>query len=45
MTIAENLAIKKNRIATLEGRGIKNIKAPGTLKKLKRQVRNLEKEN
>lgn len=42
MTAEQILAIKKNRMATLEGRGNKNIKCPGTLKKLRRQVRNME---
>ena len=36
------MALKKNRIATLEGRGTKNIKCGGVLRKLRRQIRNME---
>ena len=34
------IATLKNRIAILEGRGNKNVKAPGVLRKVKRQLRN-----
>lgn len=42
MTREEKLVLMKNRLNTLEG-SIKNIKCPGVIKKLRRQVRNLEK--
>lgn len=41
MTREQKLAIMKNRLATLEGSN-KNIKCPGVVKKLKRQIRGLE---
>ena len=41
MTREQKLAIMKNRLATLEG-SPKNIKCQGTVKKLRRQVRNME---
>lgn len=36
------LAQKKNRLATLESNG-KNVKCPGVVRKLRREIRNLEK--
>lgn len=42
MTNADKLLQKKNRLALLEGNP-KNIKCPGVLRKLRREVRNLEK--
>lgn len=36
------LAQKKNRLSTLESNG-KNIKSPGVVRRLKREIRNLEK--
>ena len=36
------LALLKNRLVTLEG-SVKNIKCPGVIRKLKRQIRNMEK--
>lgn len=44
MTREEKIVILKNRINTLENRGMKNIKAPGVLKKLYRQLRKAEAE-
>lgn len=41
MTQTEKLALKKNRLATLEG-SPKNTKCPGVCKRLRREVRNLE---
>lgn len=41
MTREEKIAILQNRIAVMEGRGNKNIKCPGALKALKRELRNL----
>ncbi len=38
------LLILKNRLHVLSGRGDKNLKCPGVVKKLKRQIRNLETE-
>ena len=35
------LAQKKNRLATLEANG-KNAKCPGVVRKIKREIRNLE---
>ena len=43
MTTEQVLAIKKNRLATLEGTP-KNIKSGGCVRKLKRQIRKIEKE-
>lgn len=42
MTREEKLALIKNRLNTLEG-SVKNIKCPGVIKKLRRQIRNMEK--
>lgn len=42
MTNADKLLQKKNRLALLED-SPKNIKCPGVLRKLRREVRNLEK--
>ena len=42
MTDQEKLAILKDRFARLDG-SPKNIKCPGTLRKVRRQVRNMEK--
>ena len=41
MTRFEKLALMKNRLATLEENG-KNVKSPGVVRKLKRQIRNME---
>lgn len=41
MTKEQTLALKKNRLATLEANP-KNIKSGGVLRKLKRQIRNME---
>lgn len=41
MTEANKLALMKNRLQILEGNG-KNIKSPGVLRKLQRQIRNIE---
>ena len=41
MTREQKLAILKNRLATLE-ENPKNIKCPGVLRKLRRQVRVME---
>lgn len=41
MTKEQKLAFMKNRLATLDGSN-KNIKCPGVVKKLKRQIRGLE---
>ena len=38
----ENLALKKNRLAILTENG-KNIDSQGVVKKLKREIKNLEK--
>ena len=42
MTNSERLALKKDRLAKLEG-SPKNIKCPGVIRKLKREVRNASK--
>lgn len=42
MTKEQKLALAKNRLARLEGTP-KNIKCPGVVRKLRRQVRNAEK--
>lgn len=42
MTDQEKLAILKDRFARLDG-SPKNIKAPGVVRKVRRQVRNMEK--
>lgn len=41
MTNEQKLAIKKNRLAVLEG-SPKNIKSGGVVRKLRRQIRNME---
>lgn len=41
MTNEQKLAIIKNRLIVLESNG-KNIKCPGVVKKLHRQIRNME---
>lgn len=42
MTNEEKILQLKVRINLLESRGEKNLKAPGVLKKLRRELRNLE---
>ena len=42
MTKEQELALMKNRLATLESNG-KNIKSPGVVKKLRRRVKNFKK--
>lgn len=42
MNKEQKIALMKNRIATMEQNG-KNIKVPGTLRALKRELRNIEK--
>ena len=42
MTNFEKISIMKNRLIVLEGNG-KNIKSPGVVRKLQRQIRNMEK--
>ena len=42
MTKEQKLALMKSRMAKLEGNG-KNIKCPGVLRKLRRQIRNTSK--
>lgn len=44
MTIDQKLVALKNRYGILKDRP-KCLKAPGVLRKLERQIRNLEKEN
>ena len=41
MTAENKKALLVNRILVLEGRGDKNIKSQGVLKKLRRQLRNI----
>ena len=41
MTMEQKLALMKNRLATLEENG-KNVKSPGTVRKLRRRIRNME---
>lgn len=41
MTKEQSLMIKKNRLAILENNG-KNIKSPGVIQKLKREIKNME---
>lgn len=43
MTNEMKLATKQNRLNELLNRGEKNFKCPGVVRKLKRQIRNLEK--
>lgn len=38
------LALLRNRLQVMMGRGDKNIKSGGVARKLRRQIRNLEKE-
>ena len=42
MNREQKLALMKNRLATLQGTP-KNVKSGGCVKKLKRQIRNMEK--
>jgi hypothetical protein len=42
MTKEQKLALAKNRLLILEG-SPKNIKCPGCVRKLRRQIRNMEK--
>jgi hypothetical protein len=42
MTKEQQLTLKKNRLATLEG-SPKSLKCLGVVRKLKRQIRNMEK--
>lgn len=42
MTKENILALKKNRLITLSGNE-KNIKCPGVCRKIRREIRNLEK--
>lgn len=41
MTNTDKLALMKNRLVVLEGNG-KNIKSPGVVRKLQRQIHNIE---
>ena len=41
MTMEQKLALMKNRLAILEENG-KNVKSSGTVRKLRRRVRNME---
>lgn len=41
MTNAEKLVLKKQRLATLEANS-KNVKSGGVVKRLRREIRNLE---
>lgn len=43
MTSLQKLSFKQNRLATLQQNG-KNIKSTGVVRKLQREIRNLEKE-
>lgn len=43
MSKEHKLALMKNRLNTLEGSN-KNVKCPGVVRKLRRQIRNLESE-
>jgi hypothetical protein len=42
MNAEQRLVLMKNRLATLQGTS-KNIKSSGVVKKLQRQIRNMEK--
>ena len=42
MTLEQSLALKKNRLAVLEANN-KNVKSGGVLRRLKREIRNMEK--
>lgn len=44
MNIQQKIEAKKNRLNKLVGHGERNIKCPGVIRKLKREIRNLEKE-
>ena len=41
-TIEQSIAAKKNRLNKLIGRGDRNVKCPGVIRKLRREIRNLE---
>ena len=41
-TIEQSITAKKNRLNKLIGRGERNIKCPGVVRKLRREIRNLE---
>lgn len=43
MTDIQKLAVMKDRLKQMQGRGDKNIKCGGCVKKLARQIRNMEK--
>lgn len=43
MSKAEKLALMKNRLSVLKGT-LKNVKCPGVVRKLERQIRNMENE-
>lgn len=43
MTIEQKICAKQNRLNNLIGRGDRNIKCPGVVRKLKREIRNLKK--
>ena len=43
MTKEQKLALMKNRLTTLEG-SPKNLKCPGAVRKLRRQIRNMERQ-
>lgn len=43
ITLAEKLLIKKDRLNSLKN-SPKNVKCPGVVKRLTREIRNLEKE-
>jgi hypothetical protein len=43
MSKSEKIALMKNRLATLKGTP-KNIKCPGVVRKLERQIRSMENE-
>ena len=42
MTVTNKLALMKYRLTVLEGNG-KNVKSPGVVRKLTRQIHNMEK--
>lgn len=44
MTREEKLVLMKNRLSVLKG-SVKNIKCPGVVRKVERQIRNLESGN
>lgn len=41
-TIEQSINAKKNRLNKLIGRGERNVKCPGVVRKLRREIRNLE---